>query len=77
MLRADLRRAAEEAYQDAFTEASTGMKSGALLRGEVIARWDDCMVGGELRPRRGAKGANGTKGAARKGKRARRGLARP
>jgi energy-coupling factor transporter ATP-binding protein EcfA2 len=73
VLRADLRRAAEEAYQDAFTEASTGMKNGALLRGEVIARWDDCMVGGDLRPRRGAKGA---KGAARKGKRARRGPSR-
>jgi energy-coupling factor transporter ATP-binding protein EcfA2 len=76
VLRADLRRAAEGAYQDAFTEASTGMKNGALLLGEVIARWDDCMVGGDLRPRRGAKGAKGTKGAARKGKRARRGPSR-
>ncbi len=73
LLRAELRRAAEDAYQAAFTEASTAMKGGALLRGEVIARWDDCMVGGDLRPRRGAKGA---KGAARKGKRARRGPSR-
>ena len=73
MLRAELRRAAETAYENAFAEASDGMKDGTLLRGEVLARWEDCVVGGDLRPRRGAKPArSGNK----KGKRARRGPSR-
>jgi energy-coupling factor transporter ATP-binding protein EcfA2 len=71
-LRADLRRAAEAAYERAFAEASTGMKNGTLLRGEVLARWQDCLVVGDLRPRRGGKVVKGVK----KGKRARRGPAR-
>jgi hypothetical protein len=75
VLRAQLRQAAETAYGNAFAEASDGLKDGTLLRGEVLARWEDCMVGGDLRPRRG--GARATKGAARKGKRARRGPSRP
>src|SRR5438105_5533870 len=50
------------------------MKDGTLLRGEVLARWEDCMVGGDLRPRRG--GARTAKGAPKKGKRARRGPSR-
>ena len=75
VLRAQLRRAAETAYENAFAEASDGLKDGTLLRGEVLARWEDCMVGGDLRPRRG--GARATKGAAKKGKRARRGPSRP
>ena len=74
VLRAQLRRAAEEAYENAFAEASGGLKDGTLLRGEVLARWEDCIVGGELRPRRG--GAKAAKGVARKGKRARRGPSR-
>jgi energy-coupling factor transporter ATP-binding protein EcfA2 len=74
MLRAELRRAAETAYQGAFDEAGTGLQDGTLLRGEVLARWEDCMVGGDLRPRRGTKPA---KSAGRKGKRARRGPSRP
>jgi len=74
VLRGQLRRVAETAYQNAFAEASAGLKDGTLLRGEVLARWEDCMVGGELRPRRG--GAKAAKGAARKGKRARRGPSR-
>jgi len=74
VLRAQLRQAAETAYQNAFAEASEGLKDGTLLRGEVLARWEDCMVGGDLRPRRG--GAKAAKGAARKGKRARRGPSR-
>ena len=74
VLRAQLRRAAEAAYENAFAEASGGLKDGTLLRGEVLARWEDCMVGGELRPRRG--GAKAAKGPARKGKRARRGPSR-
>jgi energy-coupling factor transporter ATP-binding protein EcfA2 len=74
VLRAQLRRAAETAYENAFAEASGGLKDGTLLRGEVLARWEDCMVGGELRPRRG--GARAAKGVTRKGKRARRGPSR-
>ena len=74
MLRAELRRAAETAFENAFTEASDGMKDGTLLRGEVLARWEDCVIGGDLPPRRGAKPArSGNK----KGKRARRGTSRP
>ncbi len=72
LLRAQLRSAAETAYGSAFAEADTGMKNGTLLLGEVLARWEDCVVGGELRPRRGAKGSKAAKGAIKKGKRARR-----
>jgi hypothetical protein len=74
VLRAELRGSAETAYQSAFAETSAGLRDGTLLRGEVLARWEDCMVGGDLRPRRGAKPV---KGATRKGKRARRGPSRP
>jgi energy-coupling factor transporter ATP-binding protein EcfA2 len=74
VLRAQLRRAAETAYGSAFAEVGGGLKDGTLLRGEVLARWEDCMVGGELRPRRG--GARSGKGMASKGKRARRGPSR-
>src|ERR1700733_2354880 len=70
VLRAELRRTAEASYEQAFAEADTGMKNGSLLTGEVLARWQDCVVGGDLRPRRGGKPAKNTK----KGKRARRGL---
>ena len=74
VMRAQLRRVAETAYQNAFAEVGGGLKDGTLLRGEVLARWEDCMVGGELRPRRGA--ARSAKGVAKKGKRARRGPSR-
>jgi hypothetical protein len=76
VLRAQLRRAAEDAYERAFTEASVGMKNGALLRGEVLARWEDCVVGGDLRPRRGSTMLGAAKGPNKKGKRARRGPSR-
>jgi energy-coupling factor transporter ATP-binding protein EcfA2 len=69
VLRAELRRTAEASYQQAFAEANAGMKNGTLLTGEVLARWQDCVVGGDLRPRRGGKPAR----PAKKGKRARRG----
>jgi energy-coupling factor transporter ATP-binding protein EcfA2 len=69
VLRAELRRTAEASYEQAFAEANTGMKNGTLLTGEVLARWQDCVVGGDLRPRRGGKPAR----PAKKGKRARRG----
>ncbi len=77
LLRAELRRAAETAYVNAFTEASVGMKDGTLLRGEVLARWEDCVVGGDLRPRRGVKGSKPARSGNKKGKRARRGPSRP
>ena len=70
VLRAELQRTAERAYERAFAEANAGLKNGTLLTGEVLARWQDCMVGGDLRPRRSGKA---TKSSARKGKRARRG----
>jgi hypothetical protein len=69
VLGAELRRTAEAAYERAFAEANAGMKNGTLLTGEVLARWQDCMVGGDLRPRRGGRPAKPIK----KGKRARRG----
>jgi hypothetical protein len=69
VLRAELQRTAEAAYERAFAEANAGLRNGTLLTGEVLARWQDCMVGGDLRPRRGGKPAKPTK----KGKRARRG----
>ena len=74
VLRAELRRTAEASYERAFAEANAGLKNGTLLTGEVLARWQDCVVGGDLRPRRGGKPA---KSAGRKGKRARRGASRP
>jgi hypothetical protein len=73
VLRAELRRAAETAYRNAFAEVGQGLKDGTLLHGEVLARWEDCVVAGDLRPRRGAKTA---KVGPRKGKRARRGPSR-
>ena len=71
--RGQLRQTAEASFDRAYTEASTGMKNGTLLTGEVVARWQDCVVGGDLRPRRGGKAA---KPVGRKGKRARRGPSR-
>jgi energy-coupling factor transporter ATP-binding protein EcfA2 len=69
VLRAELRRTAEASYERAFAEANTGLRNGTLLTGEVLARWQDCVVGGDLRPRRGGRPARAVK----KGKRARRG----
>jgi energy-coupling factor transporter ATP-binding protein EcfA2 len=69
VLRGELRRTAEASYERAFDEAVAGMKNGSLLTGEVLARWQDCVVGGDLRPRRGGKPVR----PAKKGKRARRG----
>jgi energy-coupling factor transporter ATP-binding protein EcfA2 len=69
VLRGELRRTAEASYEQAFAEANTGMKNGTLLTGEVLARWQDCVVGGDLRPRRSGKPVR----PAKKGKRARRG----
>ena len=73
VLAAELRGTAETAYAGAFAQAEAGLRDGALLTGEVLARWQDCLTGGDLRPRRGGKPA---KAAGRKGKRARRGPTR-
>ena len=73
VLRAELRGTAETAYENAFAETSAGLKDGTLLRGEVLARWEDCVVGGDLRPHRSAKTA---RSGSKKGKRARRGPSR-
>jgi hypothetical protein len=70
VLRAELRHVAETAYQGAFDEAGVGLRDGTLLRGEVIARWEDGLAGGDLRPRRGVKAPS------KKGRRARRGPSR-
>jgi energy-coupling factor transporter ATP-binding protein EcfA2 len=70
VLRGQLRRAAEDGYERAFTEAGAGMRNGTLLRGEVLARWEDCVTGGDLRPRRGSKMPKAAK--VNKGKRAAR-----
>jgi hypothetical protein len=43
----------------------------------VLARWEDCVVGGDLRPRRGVKGSKPVRSGNKKGKRARRGPSRP
>jgi energy-coupling factor transporter ATP-binding protein EcfA2 len=69
VLRGELRSTAEASYGRAFAEANAGLKNGTLLTGEVLARWQNCVVGGDLLPRRGGKSAKPTK----KGKRARRG----
>jgi energy-coupling factor transporter ATP-binding protein EcfA2 len=74
VLRGELSRTAEAAYERAFAEANAGMRNGTLLTGEVVARWQDCVVGGDLRPRRGGKAA---RGGSRRGRRARRGASRP
>jgi 50S ribosome-binding GTPase len=68
-----LRQTAEAAFERAYTEVNAGLKNGSLLTGEVVARWQDCVVSGDLRPHRGGRAA---KPVSRKGKRARRGPSR-
>jgi energy-coupling factor transporter ATP-binding protein EcfA2 len=70
VLASDLRGTAEAAYTSALAELNAGLRDGTLLTGEVLARWQDCVAGGDLRPRRGGKPARS--GGSRKGKRARR-----
>ncbi|MCU1515778.1 MAG: transporter [Pseudarthrobacter sp.] len=45
---ATLRATAEAAYQDAATRILDATKDGALLRGEVLARWQDFVGTGEF-----------------------------
>jgi energy-coupling factor transporter ATP-binding protein EcfA2 len=47
-LRGKLRREAEEAYRRGLADFGAATRHGALLRGEVLARWQDYAVSGEL-----------------------------
>ncbi len=65
-VRSRLRMAAEAPYQDALAAVQKGTRDGSLLRGEVLARWQDFIVTGDLmRTLRSRKPA-------RQGKRARK-----
>jgi energy-coupling factor transporter ATP-binding protein EcfA2 len=64
VLRSQLRRHAADAFQSALADAEKGLRGSALLHGEVLARWQDCVESGDLSARKAAKG---------KAKRARRG----
>ena len=72
-LRLRLRRIADGEYADALSSFDQRTRQAALLRGEVLARWQDYADSGDL----GA--ALRSRGRARKGKRARKGIgnARP
>jgi hypothetical protein len=43
-----LRADAREAYAGALAEVDEGMRDGSLLRGEVLARWQEFVGTGEL-----------------------------
>jgi hypothetical protein len=45
---ADLRAGVEAAYKDAIAEVDEAVRSGSLLRGEVLARWHDVVGTGDL-----------------------------
>jgi hypothetical protein len=45
---ADLRAGVEGAYKEAIAEVDEAVRSGSLLRGEVIARWHDVVGTGDL-----------------------------
>ncbi len=45
---AELRQVARTAYAAAIERVSTGMSDGALLRGEVLARWQEFVGTGDL-----------------------------
>jgi hypothetical protein len=68
LVRGRLRREAEAAYMVALTEFEAGTRNAQLLRGEVLARWQDYAASGDL----GA--ALRGKGPSRKGRRARKGV---
>ncbi len=67
VLRNRLRREAEAAYAGALTDFDSGTRGAQLLRGEVLARWQDYAASGDL----GA--ALRGKRPVRKGRRARKG----
>lgn len=45
---AELRAGVEGAYEHAFAEVDEAIRSGSLLRGEVLARWHDVVGTGDL-----------------------------
>ena len=45
---AELRAEADHAYADALREVETALRSGALLRGEVLARWHEVVGTGDV-----------------------------
>ncbi len=47
-IRADLKAAVEGAYAAGLAEADQALSDGSLLRGEVLARWQDFAGTGEL-----------------------------
>ena len=63
-LRTRLRREAEAAYANALKEFDAGTRNAELLRGEVLARWQDYAASGDLgaalRGRRAAGKGKGT-----------------
>jgi energy-coupling factor transporter ATP-binding protein EcfA2 len=67
MLRSRLRHEAEAAYGAAMAEFDSGTRHAQLLRGEVLARWQDYAASGDL------SAALRNKRGPRKGKRARKG----
>jgi energy-coupling factor transporter ATP-binding protein EcfA2 len=67
-LRARLRRLAESEYAAALSAFGVRTKAAGLLRGEVLARWQDCADSGDL----GA--ALRSRRPSRKGKRVRKGM---
>jgi len=72
-LRIRLRRDAEAAYANALEDFRAGTADGQLLRGEVLARWQDYAASGDLSA--ALRGKRGTRPA--KGRRARKGTATP
>jgi hypothetical protein len=67
-LRTRLRRAAEAGYATALKEFSTGTRDARLLRGEVLARWQDYAASGDL-----GAALRGRRSGHKSGKRARKG----
>jgi hypothetical protein len=67
MLRSRLRHEAEAAYGAAMAEFDSGIRHAQLLRGDVLARWQDYAASGDL------SAALRNKRGPRKGKRARKG----
>ena len=47
-VRVDLQAAVEQAYADALAEAADALRNGSLLRGEILARWQDFAGTGDL-----------------------------
>jgi hypothetical protein len=64
-LRAELRSAADAAYAAALAEHDEAIRSGSLLRGEVLARWQDFAGTGDLmrtlEVRKGKRGSQRSK----------------